>query len=203
VPIPQSEIYNTMKIALVILFTVVIVSTHAQSFELPLPEGWKQNERIPFPIEFAPNIPYVGEEFLVFPPGWADVNSPEHWTYFFLWWIDKDSRMTVETLNRDFKEYYDGLVGRNIVSRKIDSARIVPTHVAFKAGKERGAAFQGTIDMLDYHAQRPIKLFVDIHRQVCVKDRKLAVFVSISPQPASHDVWNKFQAMRDGFKCVR
>jgi hypothetical protein len=192
-----------MKLLLPAFFLLSLSVAGAQTFEMPVPGEWKQTERIPFPIEFAPNIPYKGDEYLVFPPGWADVNSPEHWTYFFLWWIDKDSKLSVETLNRDFKEYYDGLVGRNIISRKIDSAHVVPTVVSFRQGKERGASYHGTINMLDYHAQRPITLQVDIHERTCNKEGKLAVFVSVSPQPASHDVWNKFKYIRDNFRCMK
>ena len=77
----------------------------------------------------------------------------------------------------------------------------LPTYQYLKNVSAPITIFQGTIDMLDYHAQRPIKLQVDIHEQKCAKEGKLAVFVSVSPQPASHNVWTKFKFIRDNFKC--
>jgi hypothetical protein len=58
--------------------------TWKPAYKLITPDGWTV-ERLPFPIEFAPQIPYKGVEELRFAPGWGDIKSDEHWTYAFLW----------------------------------------------------------------------------------------------------------------------
>lgn len=158
-----------------------------------------------FPIEFAPHIPYEGEEYLIFPPGWGKVESEEHWTYFFLWWIKSqgENKITKETLDRDFTEYYNGLVSRNIVARKIDSAKIVPSVARFEPGTEPNVAFTGTIDMLDYHTQKPIRLFIEIGMRYCIAQDRWALFVFISPKSKSHPIWSKLKSIETGFQCAK
>ena len=55
---------NNMKCSItLLLFTFAVHFANAQSFKLPIPEGWDTGI-IPFPIEFAPQIPYTGEEYV-------------------------------------------------------------------------------------------------------------------------------------------
>src|SRR5262245_33462421 len=53
------EIMASMRLAAALLFAV------SASFQWPIPEGW-QHETIPFPLEFAPDLPYQGVEELRF-----------------------------------------------------------------------------------------------------------------------------------------
>src|SRR6185436_7797954 len=101
-------------------------------------------------------ITYQGEEHLRFPPGWGEIKSEEFWSYCYLWWIGEDAIISKQSLERDLKLYYDGLVGRNIINRKIDSTLVVPTVVEFQpVEKGRNTAFQGTVRMLDYMGRQP------------------------------------------------
>ena len=55
-----------------LLITLLANNSVGQSFVLPAPDGWGK-ETISFPIDFAPDIPYVGTEELRFTPGWGNV----------------------------------------------------------------------------------------------------------------------------------
>jgi hypothetical protein len=182
----------------ILLLTGSLTFAQTQSFSFPVPESW-EGEEIPFPIEFAPNIPYEGIEYARFTPGWGEPESDEHWSYCFLWWIDDDAKIDVTSLNRDIMEYYSGLVGRNVISRNIDSSLVVPTIVKFKQGGPH--SFTGTVNMLDYHTSRPMVLNITTNITRCNAAHKLAVFFAVSPQPRSSSIWQTYEKVRDGIRC--
>jgi hypothetical protein len=179
------------------------ISSTAQVFELGVPAGWIV-ETFPIPIEFAPQIPYSGEEHLRFCPGWNDPNSEQLWTYCFLWWIDSESKITSDTLSKHLNSYYSGLVGRNIVKRKIDAASVVPTMASFKevaTNKGDSKTFQGNVKMLDYLSVRPMTLNVEVHVIPCTEAGHLALFFLVSPQPRGHVLWKQLNSIYEGFRC--
>ena len=61
--------------------------------------------------------------------------------------------------------------------------------------------YSGTVSMLDYHEQRPIKLNVVIH----VKDSKTknhsAIYIEVSPQPQTHPVWKILDEIGESFSA--
>ena len=192
------------KLIPLLFITVCVAKAQGQSFYLPVPDGWRV-EIIPFPIEFAPLIPYTGAEHLRFSPGWGDTKSEELWSYCFLWWIQPDSKISTESLEKDLKAYYSGLVGRNIISRKIDSTLVVPTITEFKEvenakGKK---TYVGTVRMLDYMSLRPVTLQVEVLVMPCLKEGNLAAFFAVSPQPKTHAIWQQFRVVQEGFRCSK
>ena len=178
------------------------VITWQPPYNLSTPEGWGI-ERFSLPPDFASKINYKGVEDVRFAPGWGSVNSEEHWSYSFLWWLDGNVNLNADTLQATLKEYYNGLVGRNIVSRNIPANKVVPTIVSIKKVKTAAndlETFSGTINMLDYHAQLPITLNCLIH----IKDSKLAnhtaVYFEISPKPLSNPIWQKLNDIGNSYK---
>jgi hypothetical protein len=187
------------------LSTSIAFAASAQSFELPVPAGWT-TETFPIPIEFAPQIAYSGEEHIRFAPGWGDPKSEDLWTYCFLWWIKPDSKVSKESLEKDIQAYYSGLVGRNIVSRKIDAAIVVPTTASFQeatAQKGDRKTYEGSVKMLDYLSLRPITLNINVHVIPCDQQGNLGVFFAISPQAKTHALWKQLNSVREGFKCKK
>lgn len=189
-----------MKIRIFFVALVIQLTAHAQSFVLSDPPDWR-SESMTFPIGFAPNIPYAGEEYLLFAPGWGDTTSTNHWSYCFLWWINGSARLNVTDLTKNFEEYYGGLVGRNIISRKIDPRFIVPTKATLR--QPNTDLFTGYVDMLNYMSLHPIRLHIEVHVQSCAAQNKLAAFVMISPQQRPHEIWKKFDEIWSGFKCSK
>lgn len=174
--------------------------SQSQTFNFPVPDGW-EGEEIPFPIEFAPNIPYSGTEYVRFAPGWGDPESEEHWSYCFMWWIDNNAEINTESLNTHIQEYYAGLVGRNVISRQIDSRLVIPTMSKFV--QEKPGLFSGTVSMLDYHTNRPIVLNITVDVRTCEQQGKLAAFFAVSPLPGTNRIWELLRKVMDGFRCVQ
>lgn len=186
-----------------LLFILIHASSHAQPFQLPVPEGWNSGI-IPFPIEFAPHIPYKGEEYVRTAPRWREPGSETLWSYCYVWWINVDAKITVSTLEENMQAYYAGLVNRNIISRKIDSTLVVSTTASFKETKvESGDSktFEGSVHMLDYLSLRPMILNIRVHVQSCSNEDKLAILFLVSPQPQTHELWKQFEMIHKGFRC--
>ncbi len=172
----------------------------AQSLILPTPKGWSK-ETILFPIEFAPNIPYKGVEELRFAPGWSQPESEEYWSYCYSWLIGDQSVVNAELLTTYMKEYYSGLVNRNISQRNIPSSKIIPTVAKITSNVKDGLSFTGTVEMLDYMDEKPMTLNIQIRVKKCPQNRKTAIFFEVSPQSKDHFIWRNFSSIWNGFDC--
>jgi hypothetical protein len=191
------------KIVVSILLGFLTFTALAQSFYLPVPEGWAIGE-LPIPPEFALQIPYTGEEHVRTAPRWREPTSETIWTYCYLWWIDGDAKISKESLQRDMQAYYAGLVNRNIISRKIEASLIVPTTASFEeitAEKQDQHTYAGTVNMLDYLSLRSITLNISVHVLPCLPENKLGVLFTVTPQAKTHSVWKDFEIIHEGFRC--
>lgn len=80
----------------------------APGFTWPVPAGWR-GETIPFPLEFAPDIPHRGVEELRFAPGFFDPAAPGYWTYAFAWVVTGERPLDPARLARELTAYFRGL----------------------------------------------------------------------------------------------
>ena len=192
---------------LILLTSLQFMSTGVQaqatstSFKLPIPAGFT-TEEFPLPPDFAPTFTFKGVEEIRFHPGWGDSTSKGYWSYTYLWWLEGTPAINETALTSNLKAYYDGLVGRNITSRKIPAEKVVPTVVSIKKARSKGndkATFTGTVSMLDYMTQRPMVLHAVIHVKDAGKSGKTAVIIEVSPQQTGGDVWKQLDEVPDGF----
>lgn len=175
----------------------------AAEYKFDVPKGWGR-EKIPFPIEFAPQIPYKGFEELRFTPGWEHTTSEEHWSYTFLWWLEGAIKLDTAVLREHLDNYYFGLLSRNVRERHIPANRVIhPTATITKAKTETSdtETYTGTITMLDYldMTYPTLTLNCIIHKKDC--DRHTAIIFEISPQPLGYKVWQQLNQLEEGFKC--
>ncbi|MEJ7586400.1 MAG: hypothetical protein WKI04_02440 [Ferruginibacter sp.] len=173
------------------------------SYYLPVPPGWT-TERISFPIEFAPGINYKGTEDLRFAKGWDNVNSEEHWCYAFAWWLDGKPQINEIILQKNLTEYYSGLVGLNVMEKKIPANKVVPTVATITlvpSMKGDNTTYTGRISMLDYHSENAIILNCMIHVKDCDTKEHTGILVEISPRPFDHAVWKQLNALNTNFSC--
>lgn len=198
------------------VFVVISVSSFGQTadeqfdpekynpgYTLAMPEGWGV-ERFVIPIEFAPTIPYKGVEDVRFAPGWGDEKRSDYWTYAFLWFLEGKPEITPEATERNLTAYYTGLIGRNIERRKIPKEKLMHVKVTMKkATADPGdlQTFSGTVEMLDYMAQKPITFNCIVHVKMCPAKRNTFVFTQISPQPLTSDIWKGLRDLWTTFDC--
>lgn len=172
-------------------------------YKLDKPKGWG-TEHFEVPVDFAPEIRYKGVEDIRFAPGWGDSSSAEHWSYAFLWWLKDKPVIDAPTLNSYLTAYYNGLVNRNIIRRQIPAAKQVPTVVNIKKVKTLAGdieTYGGSIRMLNYMVQRPVELHCTIHVKHCEAQERTALFFEISPQPATHIIWQQMDQLWSSFRC--
>jgi hypothetical protein len=177
-------------------------SAWAPPYKLDTPRGWS-TERFSLPPEFAPQIAYKGTEDLRFAHGWADGAHEEHWAYAFLWWLDGRPQFTAERLQACLKDYYNGLVGRNIGPRKIPKDKLVPVKTSFRIISTQPGdktTFSGTVYMLDYLTQTPMTLHVLVHWKYLRAPDHTALFFEVSPRPFDHHIWQQLGELNKGLR---
>jgi hypothetical protein len=204
---------NHRNILLFLLFIASCISCNnnsgkkpvkqAAEYKFEVPKGWA-TEKIPFPIVFAPQIPYKGFEVLRFTPGWEFTTSEEHWSYSFLWWLDGDIKLDTAVLKEHLSNYYFGLLSQNTRQRHIPANKVIhPTTTITRAKTENGDAetYTGTITMLDYlDLSFPVlTLKCVIHKKVC--KTHTGILFEISPQPFGHKVWQQLNHLETSFQC--
>jgi hypothetical protein len=173
-------------------------------FTWPLPPGWR-SETIPFPLGFAPSLPYRGLEELRFAPGMFDAASEQFWTYAFVWWLEGEVVLDANRLNEELAAYFEGLSAA-VEGSDFDAerAKVVSRLVAAPSDDSTCTHWRGTVSSYDpfaTHARIELQLEVESFR--CeVQDRTVALF-RVSPRPSDDAVWTQLAALRDAFRCSR
>lgn len=186
-------------VTLLIIFSFVKCFAQGTGYSLPLPEKWK-SETIPFPLNFAPAIPYQGIEELRFTPGWRNANSNEYWAYTFLWFVDGTPQLSANALNTYIKIYFDGLYHSNN-KLSADSSSITKVNIN-KAATATGdqETYSGKISTLNFLTNKPIEFYLMIHVQNYTNAKESALFFEISPKQYSNPVWQELDGIVQGFQ---
>jgi len=184
------------------IFTVSSMLTYGQEHRrvLRAPDNW-QSEIIPFPLNFAPTIDFVGFEDLRFSPGWSDSTSQEFWAYSFAWYIEMDSAMTVSKLTKSFNNYYDGLMGVDLHNQAdiTNSTQLDKTLCLFV---KTNAGFTGKMRVYDaFFTKDYMTLNIMVKESFCPKMNKQIIFCNISPKDFDHAVWKIFNDVRLKVRC--
>ncbi|MBP7808038.1 MAG: hypothetical protein KA163_01980 [Bacteroidia bacterium] len=185
------------------LFTLSLSAQEMETpYDFPVPTGWG-TEKIPFPISFAPEIPYKGIEEIRFVPGWSKATSDAYWSYTFLWYLDGKQKIDAKTLESHLKIYYEGLAA---ATKSVPREKLIPVVVKNKVEKtfsDYEACFEGTVYMLDYMSQKPMTLNYKIRLTTCKGEDKTFVFFKLSPQLYTHEVWKSLDKACNDFKCKK
>jgi len=177
----------------------------AAPYRFIVPDGWRM-ERNYFPAPYAPHVTLRGVEDIRFPAGWGDAKSEEYWSVAYLFWLDGGQKIDGDILQKNLKLYYDDLVPGGLMRRNINfpKDKIPPSVVAIKKIKAEAddlETYTGTIEMLDYMAQKPITLQYLVHVKSCPAQNKIPVFLEISPKPFDHPIWGVLKSMKEKFVC--
>jgi hypothetical protein len=186
-------------VTLLILFVFGKCFAQGTGYSLPLPEEWK-SETIPFPIEFAPSIPYQGIEELRFTPGWGDASSNNYWAYTFLWFVDGTPIVNASLLNTYLTTYFDGLYHSNNKS-SADSTGFTKTNIVMSttvSGDQE--TYSCKISTLNFLTKKKIEFNVSIHVQPHADAKETAIFFEISPKPFNNPVWVELDGIVNGFQ---
>jgi hypothetical protein len=172
-------------------------------FSWPVPAGWRK-ETIPFPLEFAPDLPHKGVEELRFGPGFSHPQESDYWSYDFVWRLDDDSVVDARTLADELTRYFRGL------SMAVGGKKYGFDKGRFKAAVAKvpppegstATAFRGRVESYDaFVTGKPIVLNVEARRETCPDGRRRFVSFAISPQAPDGPVWKSLREETAAFRC--
>lgn len=155
---------------------------------------WTQ-EIFTFPIGFAQEISLEGYEEAIFPPGWNKEESPEFWSYIFVWNVKATAPLTSENFESYLQYYFDGLM--NIRDLKnVDS--ISPTNAVFVKSDEarRTSHYIGKIRLYEgRYTKKMMVLHVLATQHFCETEKKTVVVFKFSPKEFGNTIWNTLNAV--------
>lgn len=189
----------------IILSLLIIFCLASQSFGqehktvLKAPKSWI-TEIIPFPLDFAPSIPYIGIEDLRFAPNWSDSTNDNFWTYMFVWYVLKDKPLSTDILTKYFNAYYDGLM--RIEHRNKTEFSDNPIEKTKSQFTKTAEGFTGTMNVFDgFFTKQRMTLNIKVKERFCEKMNKQIIRCDVSLQAFDHKVWENFNEVRIKVKC--
>jgi CubicO group peptidase (beta-lactamase class C family) len=181
-----------------------LVRQKAVPYYFGIPEGWRA-EMVELPPPFAPQVTLKGIDDLRFPRGWREPASDEYWSFGYLLWLDAGQQIDTAVLQDNLKIYYEGLVARAVARDHIPADKLVPVRVSLhkiNAAADDRETCAGTVEMLDYMAQKPMVLYCLVHiRNTCTAQNHVPVFFELSPKPVDQPIWKVLETIRSGFEC--
>lgn len=183
------------RIILLTLFlnTVVVFSQVEDNIEILKADSTWRKELLKMPLSFAPGINYEGIEDVRFAEGWSKKESPDFWTYAFVWQIKGIQKQTVENLEKHMKMYFDGLMlPANNEEQKLPEATVL-----FIENPNDSSSFTGRVKTYDrFHTQEVIALNCTVKSYYCdTKDMSTVVF-RFSIKPFEDDIWDKLKQVK-------
>ena len=172
----------------------------AATIEWSVPAGW-MHETIPFPLEFAPGLPYRGTEELRFAPGFSKPVSVSFWSYAFAWSLENPPRFDAATLAPVLREYFSGLalaVGKEKYPMDPERFR-VELAPRTEDGRTILAGHVWTYDA--FATGEPIDLEVEARLRDCPKAGRPVLTFLFSPKPLGDAVWEELHACEAKLRC--
>jgi hypothetical protein len=166
-----------------------------------VPDGWR-TETIPFPLEFAPSLPYRGVEELRFPKAFLTPEDDWFFSYAFVWYLAAPGPADAAALERDLVTYFRGLA----IAVGGEGRADIEAH-AFASdldGDLAAGTVSGSVVAFDaFKTQKSVTLHFRVQSVRCSSEHERAlVFVASPRPPAQHDaVWAELLLLAGAFRC--
>src|SRR5438045_8258159 len=90
----------------------------ADPFVYVVPGSWSADPRTPFPLPWAPTLPYHGFVDLFFSPNFDQTDSPEYHSYVIFMSLEGKQVLSAEQLQSDMLTWFRGLAVERGVPNK-------------------------------------------------------------------------------------
>lgn len=178
---------NIITITLICSFSILSFGQKNEHFYFLETDTTWRKEMFVFPINFAPDIEYTGEEDARFPSGWEDQDSPNFWSYAYAWNIKHNKLITRIDLEADLQKYFNGLM-------RWDKTKV---QLLKKEEKNNTTHYTGTVQTKDaFFTQKPMTLNVTIENIFCDEEKKSVILFRFSPKKYDHQVWQKLKEVK-------
>ena len=186
------------------------VNPASDPFGYVVPGSWSNDPRVPFPLPWAPTLPYYGFVDLFFSPNFDQTDSPEYHSYVIFMSLEGKHVLSAEQLQSDMLTWYRGLAVQRGGTYKFtpDLSKVSVTYKEDSApsqtfGGTTTRAFSGTAIIYDTHGK-----IITLNSEVrmisgCGTSNDKVFFFGMSLQPRNGDMWKQLDAIRDTVRCGR
>ncbi|MEP7068752.1 MAG: hypothetical protein ABI789_05900 [Usitatibacter sp.] len=189
-----------MRIAAALFLALAALPAAAETDPLPAPESWRK-ESFTFPLQFAPSIPYQGEEHVRFTPSWARFGEENGFSYVFLWNL-KARPVTPEDVEEYLEAYFNGLMSnvgrqRNVADKEV-KATVAVHPMALLEGWGQGYG----VEVRTWNAfsrGQPLLLRGEIGQRYC--GERMQIFFAFSQAQRDRPIWDGLRAARKATSC--
>ena len=165
-------------LAIHLVLLASLCSTVLAQTLVPTPAGWKE-EVITLPPDFAPKMSWQGQEILKFSPGMFKAEAEDFFSYVFLLQLSQGE----PDWEKQLLSYYSGLAKAVFKDPKYDTSTFKVTITGNSYPKT------AVLDWTEpFVSKKPQRLYLKLSRL-----GSSDWFVSASPQPAQHQIWNRMQ----------
>jgi hypothetical protein len=169
------------------------------------PEDWKY-EKIDFPLDFAPSLPYEGFEELRFAPGMFDIESSTYFTYLFVLSIQNKEELPKSELKTLLSKYYKGLYSAVAASKKmeIDTSQIKVHFGELKKSSSPTKNYSVQIDFIDCFTNGQ-NVLLNMELEVIPKKQSKGLYVLsiVSPQSNQSVSWKELREVKEKIKLQK
>lgn len=164
----------------------------AQIPVLGQPAGWRK-ERLDFPLDFAPLLPFKGYEDIRFMPGMFKPETKDYFSYAFVWWLQGFPTFTAKGLETQLRGYFQGLA-ESVGKGKSLSIPMNATRV--RVIGHRAPIFDAEVRTVDaFNGARPLDLRIQITVQKRPTEGSTAIFFAVAPTGVDPVIRQGLQAL--------
>jgi hypothetical protein len=179
-------------------------------FVYVVPGIWASDPRTPFPLSWAPTLPYHGFVDLFFSPNFDHTDSPEYHSYVIFMSLEGTPMLSAEQLQTAMLTWFRGLAVERGGANKFtpDLSKVSVTYKEDSAasrtlGGAATRAFSGTETIYDTHGK-----IITLNSEVrmisgCGTSNNTVFFFGMSLEPRDGEMWKQLDAIRDTFRCSR
>ncbi len=162
-------------------------------------ENWR-SEVLEFPLIFAEDLDYTGEEYIRFAPGWGEQHSEGYFSYVFLWMIEESLEGNVNSLEHIIEVYFDGLMNTGAITNFNFFKKIPASKATIQQIEEH--VFEGSVTLYDeFFAKEMITLNITIKTENCLINQKNIIWFYLSPKEREHPIWTELTEVKLNFRC--
>ncbi len=164
-------------------------------------DNWR-SEVLEFPLIFAGDLDYQGEEHVLFAPGWSETTSDDYFSYIFLWIIEENPHLNPSKIQSILNTYFDGLMNTGAITNFNFYKDIPETKSSIREIDKN--TFRGTIELYDeFFAKKSFVLNTSIRSEYCLANKKYLVWFYLSPQETDHPIWDELMSIKSTLKCIK
>ncbi|WP_299099911.1 hypothetical protein [uncultured Winogradskyella sp.] len=150
-------------------------------------------EIIPFPIEWLPELTFIGFEELRFAPNWNKLEHQEFWTLAMAWQVEATSVISLETITFNFNHYFTELMHPNHWAQEFPDPKLVLNDLDIS---KSGHQFKGQMTFFDgFHTGKIITVNILGNQVFSEETNTSAILFKLSPKEFDEPIWDELNSI--------